>query len=48
MKKFKDFISRFGFNTTPFTCEIRVEDHFVTEALGTGKSYREAVEFYFS
>ncbi len=33
MKKFKDFISRFSFNTTPFTCEIRVEDHFVTEAL---------------
>ena len=33
MKKFKDFISRFSFHTTPFTCEIRVEDHFVTEAL---------------
>ncbi len=25
----KDFISRFGFHATPFTCEIRVEDHFI-------------------
>lgn len=24
----KDFISRFGFATTPFTCEIRVEEYF--------------------
>lgn len=32
MKKIKDFLSRFGFHTTPFTCEIRVEQHFVNEA----------------
>ncbi len=32
MPKFKDFISRFGFHTTPFTCEIRVEDHYINEA----------------
>ncbi len=31
MRKFKDFISRFGFHTTPFTCEIRVEDHYINE-----------------
>ena len=31
MSKLKDFISRFGFHTTPFTCEIRVEEHFVHE-----------------
>lgn len=28
MSKIKNFISRFGFNTTPFTCEIRVEEQF--------------------
>jgi type II secretory pathway predicted ATPase ExeA len=27
----KDFISRFGFAGTPFTCEIRVEDYFTSE-----------------
>lgn len=27
----KDFISRFGFATTPFTCEIRVKEHFTNE-----------------
>ena len=31
MSKIKDFISRFGFNTTPFTCEIRVDEHFKLE-----------------
>jgi len=31
VKKYKDFISRFGFNTTPFTCEISVEKQFVSE-----------------
>ena len=31
MKKFADFISRFGFNSTPFTCEIAVSQHFVNE-----------------
>ncbi len=28
MDKITDFISRFGFNATPFTCEIPVRDHF--------------------
>ncbi len=32
MPKFKDFISRFGFHTTPFTREIRVEEHYINEA----------------
>jgi len=27
----QDFISRFGFATTPFTCEIRVEEYFTSE-----------------
>lgn len=27
----KDLISRFGFSTTPFTCEIRVEEYFPHE-----------------
>jgi len=27
----QDFISRFGFTTTPFTCEIRVEEYFTNE-----------------
>ena len=31
MKSHKDFISRFGFHTTPFTCEISVEKQFVGE-----------------
>ena len=31
MKKIADFISRFGFHTTPFTCEIAVSQHFVNE-----------------
>jgi general secretion pathway protein A len=30
-KIMNDFISRFGFSTTPFTCEIRVEEHFTSE-----------------
>ncbi len=38
MKKTKDFISRFGFHTTPFTCEIRVKDHYLNE------SYKEPLE----
>jgi len=29
MSKINDFISRFGFHTTPFTCEIGVREHFV-------------------
>ena len=33
MKKYRDFTSRFAFNTTPFTCEIPVRDQFVTDAL---------------
>ena len=32
MSEFKDFFSRFGFHVTPFTCEIRVEDHYINEA----------------
>lgn len=31
MSKIHDFITRFGFHSVPFTCEIRVEDHFVHE-----------------
>ncbi len=31
MENYEDFISRFGFNTTPFTCEISVEKHFVSQ-----------------
>ncbi len=31
MTTIKDFISRFGFNATPFTCELRVQDYFVHE-----------------
>jgi type II secretory pathway predicted ATPase ExeA len=31
VKSYEDFISRFGFNTTPFTCEISVEKQFVSE-----------------
>lgn len=31
MSKIKDFCSRFGFHSIPFTCEIRVEDHFAHE-----------------
>ncbi len=42
MKKYKDFISRFGFHTTPFTCEIRVKEHFVNE------SYTEPLEHLYS
>ncbi len=38
MKKITDFISRFGFNTTPFTCEIAVPQHFVNE------TYTEALQ----
>lgn len=29
MSKINDFISRFGFHTTPFTCEIGVREHFI-------------------
>ncbi len=38
MKKITDFISRFGFHTTPFTCEIAVPQHFVNE------TYTEALQ----
>lgn len=31
MKEYKDVASRFGFHVTPFTCEIRVEDHYIHE-----------------
>lgn len=31
MSKITDFISRFGFHTTPFTCEIGVSEHFINE-----------------
>jgi len=31
MSQIKDFISRFGFHTTPFTCEIRPGEHFIHE-----------------
>ncbi|MHC5137561.1 MAG: hypothetical protein ACYSN7_03305, partial [Planctomycetota bacterium] len=38
MKKITDFISRFGFHTTPFTCEITVPQNFVNE------TYSEALQ----
>jgi general secretion pathway protein A len=31
MSTIKNFISRFGFHTTPFTCELKEKDHFVHE-----------------
>lgn len=31
MSKMHDFISRFGFHTTPFTCEIGINEHFSHE-----------------
>lgn len=31
MTKIEDFNTRFGFHTTPFTCEIRVDEHFVLD-----------------
>lgn len=31
MSKMHDFISRFNFHTTPFTCELGVDEHFVHE-----------------
>jgi type II secretory pathway predicted ATPase ExeA len=41
MKKIKDFMDRYGFHTTPFTCEIRVADHFVNEA------YNQVLEYLY-
>ncbi|MCP4600790.1 MAG: AAA family ATPase [Proteobacteria bacterium] len=39
MQEFNDSNSRFGFHLTPFTCEIRVNEHFVNE------SYTEPLEY---
>ena len=38
MSEIKSFISRFGFQTTPFTCEIRTEDYFC------GDFYQQSLE----
>ena len=45
MSEIKDFISRFGFNTTPFTCEFSTEERFMNETCETSvKQLRRSVE----
>ena len=45
MKSYKDFISRFGFRATPFTCEIGVEKQFVSEVFSRPLEHlRQAVD----
>ena len=41
MSEIKDFISRFGFHTIPFTCEIRPEEYFC------GDVYQESLEYLY-
>lgn len=39
MKKIANFTSRFGFHVDPFTCEIRVEEHFRHEVFNQALGY---------
>ena len=39
MSKMKDLSSRFGFHTTPFTCELRVEERFQPDFLEEGLTH---------
>lgn len=39
MSKIKDLNSRFSFHTTPFTCELRIEDHFQSDFFEEGLTH---------